>query len=90
MDDPKDEADGLCKGEGCKHTHFKEVCNVCGLSYGNHSGHYCPVGPPGRKIYTILGNFESFVFFSSFDDSFLLFKFMFCILEPNIKPAKRN
>mmetsp|Transcript_15835 Transcript_15835/g.22025 ORF Transcript_15835/g.22025 Transcript_15835/m.22025 type:complete len:90 (-) Transcript_15835:36-305(-) len=58
MDDPKDEADGLCKGEGCKHTHFKEVCNVCGLSYGNHSGHYCPVGPPGRKIYTILGNFE--------------------------------
>ena len=61
-DDPKDSEDGPCQGKGCEHSHYKEICNVCGLSYGHHSGHHCPVG--GDQIFTVLGNFESLSFCS--------------------------
>ena len=58
----KDKNDGPCIGEGCRKSHFQEVCNVCGISYGQHSGHKCPVG-------NTTGHFSgrlSFLFFLSF------------------------
>mmetsp|Transcript_17461 Transcript_17461/g.24288 ORF Transcript_17461/g.24288 Transcript_17461/m.24288 type:complete len:125 (-) Transcript_17461:680-1054(-) len=41
----EEDGEGVCYGSSkCPFSHFRVVCHVCGVAYGEHNGHDCPVG----------------------------------------------